>query len=58
MNKKNAKFSCLAFKKKTQVQIQNKMKDLSPKQQLTFIRSQVASGPFGRWWKQTHQKAA
>lgn len=48
-------FDCLAFKRKAQLKIYEKIKDLTTAEQATYFQQAVESGPFAELWKSLPQ---
>lgn len=50
-NKKDKGFDCLDFKEKAQTRIYERIKDLTPEEQIEYFRDRAENGPLGDWWK-------
>lgn len=44
------KFDCIEFKRKAQIKIYNRLKNISPAKQADFFRQSALTGPLGAWW--------
>lgn len=47
--KKN--FDCVEFKRKAQARIYERIKDLSPEEEVEYFRKAAEEGSLGEWWK-------
>jgi hypothetical protein len=44
------KFDCIEFKRKAQIKIYNRLKNIPPAEQADFYRQNSLSGFLGTWW--------
>ena len=44
-------FDCIAHKRKSQNEIYEAIKDMSPQEQIEYFRKRAESGPLSEWWK-------
>lgn len=44
-------FDCIEYKRQVQEEIYNDIKDLTPEEQLAYIRRRAESGPLAGWWQ-------
>ena len=51
MNKKKKEFDCVAFKREAQARIYERIKDLSPLEEIEYFRNAAEQGPLGEYWK-------
>ncbi|MBW4603405.1 MAG: hypothetical protein KME29_28530 [Calothrix sp. FI2-JRJ7] len=51
-------FDCLEFKQKAQEEALEKIKNLTPKEQINYYRTIAESSPLGDWWKKVKNKSS
>ena len=44
-------FDCVAFKRQAQARIYERIKDLSPAEEIEYFRQAAEEGPLGAWWQ-------
>jgi len=44
------KFDCVEFKRKAQIKIYNRLKNIPPAEQADFFRKSALTGSLGAWW--------
>jgi hypothetical protein len=44
-------FDCIEFKRKSQAEIYEEIKGLSPEEEIEYFRRRAAAGPLGKFWK-------
>ena len=44
-------FDCVAFKRIAQGKIYQKIKNLTPEQEIAFFETEAERGPLGDWWR-------
>ena len=44
-------FDCVAFKRRAQARIYERLKGLSPEEGIAYFRRAAEEGPLGDWWK-------
>jgi len=49
-------FDCIAMKRKIQEKIYQETKDMSPEEEIAYIRKSVHEGPMGELWRKLAQK--
>jgi len=59
MSKNDAKkdFDCVEFKRRAQARIYERIKDLSPAEEIEYFREAAQNGPLGRSWKAIQRRA-
>lgn len=45
------KFDCVEFKRQAQARIYERIKDLTPDEEIEYFRKAAETGPFGDWWR-------
>lgn len=51
MNENSKEFDCVAFKRAAQLRIYERIKDLSPLEEIEYFRNAAEQGPLGEHWK-------
>jgi hypothetical protein len=51
-------FDCIEFKRQAQARIYERIKDLSPEEEIRYFGDAANQGPFGEWWQSVRDKAA
>ena len=44
-------FDCIEFKRQTQARIYERIKGLSPEEEIEYFRKAADEGSLGQWWK-------
>ena len=44
-------FDCVEFKRQAQSRIYERIKGLSPQEEIEYFRQAADEGPLGQWWK-------
>ena len=44
-------FDCVEFKRQAQARIYERIKGLSPEEEIEYFRKAADEGPLGEWWK-------
>lgn len=44
-------FDCVEFKRAAQARIYERIKDMTPEEEIAYFRQAVESGPFAEWWR-------
>lgn len=57
-NKVTKDFDCVEFKRGTQAEIYEEIKDLAPEDEIDYFREKAESGPMGEWWKVLKHRSA
>jgi hypothetical protein len=47
------KFDCVEFKRQAQARIYERIKNLTPDEEIEYFRKAAETGPFGDWWRRT-----
>ncbi len=47
----NKEFDCIEFKRQAQARIYERIRDLSPEEEIEYFRKAADEGPLGEWWK-------
>ena len=50
-------FDCVEFKRQAQSRIYERIRDLSPKEEIEYFRKAADEGPLGQWWKSIKDRA-
>ena len=50
-------FDCVEFKRRAQSRIYERIKDLSPEEEIEYFRRAADEGPLGQWWKSIRGRA-
>ena len=50
-------FDCVAFKRQAQARIYERIKDLSPAEEIEYFRKAAEEGPLGAWWQAIQHSA-
>jgi hypothetical protein len=45
-------FDCIEYKRRVQAEIYEKIKDLTPGEEIDFFRRRAEEGSLGEWWRQ------
>ena len=51
------RFDCVAFKRRAQARIYERIKDLTPEEEAAWFRRAAESGPFAEWWRSLDRSA-
>jgi len=49
-------FDCVEFKRQAQLEIYEKIKSLSPQEEIEYFRRRAEQGPLGNWWRKVKQR--
>ncbi len=49
-------FDCLAYKRRVQAQMYDELKDLSPAEEIAYLRKHAEEGELGQWWRKVKQQ--
>jgi len=49
--KRKKDFDCVEFKRQAQARIYERIKGLSPQEEIEYFRRAAEQGPLGDWWK-------
>ena len=44
-------FDCVRFKRQAQARIYERIKGLTPEEEIEYFQNAAAKGPLGDWWK-------
>jgi hypothetical protein len=58
MEKNKKRFDCVEFKRKSQMKIFNKIKNLSAEDEIRYFEKSALSSPLGNWWKEVSKTKA
>jgi uncharacterized protein YebE (UPF0316 family) len=58
MAKSKKGFDSVLFKRKSQLKIFNKIKNLSPKEEILYFEKSAFASPLGGWWKEVSKTKA
>ncbi len=50
MSKVKKGFDCVEFKRQAQARIYERIKDLSPEEEIEYFRKAAEEGPLSEWW--------
>lgn len=50
-------FDCVEFKRQAQSRIYERIRGLSPEEEIEYFRKAAAEGPLGQWWKSIRGRA-
>lgn len=50
-------FDCVEFKRQAQARIYERIKDLSPDEEIAYFRNAAEKGPLGDWWKAVQRRS-
>jgi hypothetical protein len=50
-------FDCVEFKRQAQSRIYERIKGLSPQEEIEYFRQAADEGPLGQWWKSIRARA-
>ena len=56
--KSESEFRCVEFKREAQARIFERIKDLTPKQEIEYFRRATEQGPFAEWWTQVRERSS
>jgi hypothetical protein len=51
-------FDCVQFKRQAQARIYERIKGLSPEEEIEYFRKAADAGPLGEWWTAIKGRAA
>ena len=51
MNDAERGFDCVEFKRHAQAQIYERIKDMTPEQEIEYFHDAADTGPLGEWWR-------
>ena len=51
MNDAEKEFDCVEFKRQAQARIYDRIKNMSPEQEIEYFRRAADTGPLGEWWR-------
>jgi hypothetical protein len=56
--KSDSEFRCVEFKREAQARILERIKDLTPAQEIEYFRHATEQGPFAAWWMQVREHSS
>ena len=51
MSEPQKTFDCVEFKRQAQVRIYERIKNMTPDQEIDYFRKAAETGPLGEWWR-------
>ena len=51
MSDPGKKFDCVEFKREAQARIYERIKNMTPDQEIEYFRKAADTGPLGEWWR-------
>ena len=53
-----SEFKCVSFKREAQARILERIKGLTPEQEIEYFRRATEQGPFADWWTQVCERSS
>lgn len=52
----NRRFDCIAFQREARARIDERIKDMTPQQEIAYFHHASRTGPRGDWWRRIGDK--